>query len=72
MAIAGQPAKTSTARRTREKTCGIEGRREARTMEAERAEVRDIEAERLCGYAQLTAIYEDVWAYLFSSATGSC
>jgi hypothetical protein len=47
LAIAGQPAKRPTARRTREKTSAVEGRREARTIEAERAEVRESDDVRL-------------------------
>ncbi len=47
LAIFGQPAKRSTERRMRENTWAVDGSLEARTIEAERAEVRDNEDVRL-------------------------
>lgn len=41
LAMLGQPANSPTARRTNENTCDVEGNREASTIEADRADVRD-------------------------------
>ena len=47
LAMFGQPAKRSMDMRIREKTCEVEGRREARTTEPERADVRESDEVRL-------------------------
>jgi len=47
LAICGQPAKINTESRMRENTCDVVGSREARTTDAERAEVREREEVRL-------------------------
>lgn len=52
LAILGQPAKSSTESRMREKTCEVEGSRDANTMEADNAEVSDSEDDRLLSVPQ--------------------
>lgn len=47
LAILGHPAKSPTASRTSENTCDVDGSREARTTEADRADVRDKDETRL-------------------------
>lgn len=47
LAILGHPANSPTASRTSENTCDVDGSREARTTEADRADVRDKDETRL-------------------------
>lgn len=47
LAILGQPANSSTDNNIRVKTCEVEGSREASTIEADSAEVRDKDDESL-------------------------
>lgn len=47
LAMTGHPANKRTASKTKEKTCAVDGRREARTIEAERAEVKDRDDAKL-------------------------
>ena len=46
-ANSGQPAKSATASSTSANTCAVESRREAKTILAERADVKESEEDRL-------------------------
>jgi hypothetical protein len=47
LASVGHPPKSPTASSTSEKTCVVEGRRDASTADADKADVRDSEDVRL-------------------------